>query len=106
MVAFGFSVGDFIAVIQLIAMVSKALKGVGGASDDYRLLFQELEHLQLVLEQLRDLPPESSPSLSHLNAIKGMALAIQCPLQAFLERLEKYKVALGKGTAGSGWRGV
>lgn len=37
--AFGFSVGDFIAAIQLIGKVAKALKDTGGAEDDFKLLF-------------------------------------------------------------------
>jgi hypothetical protein len=90
---FGFSVGDFVSAIQLIGKVSNALKDAGGAEDDFRILFQELSQLQIVLEQLRDLPPSSTSSQNHFNAVKGMALAVQIPLQGFLEKIDKFKVA-------------
>jgi hypothetical protein len=93
--AFGFSVGDFVSAIQLIGKVNKALKDTGGAEDDFRSLFLELSQLQIVLEQLRDLPESSSPSQSHLNAVKGMALAVQIPLREFLEEIDKFKIAFG-----------
>lgn len=104
--AFGFSVGDFVTVVQLICKVSSALKSVGGAADDYKLLRQELEELQCVLEQLKDLPSWSSPSLNHYNAIRGMALRIQEPLEAFLGKMERYKAALGTSTDKAVWQGV
>jgi hypothetical protein len=96
---FGFSVGDFIAAIQLIGKVFKALKDTGGAEDDFKALFQELSQLQIVLEQLRDLPSISSSSQSHFNAVKGMALAVQIPLRDFLGKIEKFKAtfAMEKG---------
>ena len=91
--AFGFSVGDFVSVIQLVGKVSKALKDTGGAEDDFKLLYQELSQLQIVLEQLRDLPPSASVSQNHFNAVRGMALAVQIPLQEFLDKIEKFKIA-------------
>lgn len=36
--AFGFSAGDFIAAVNFVVKVTKALKDVGGASDEYRSL--------------------------------------------------------------------
>jgi hypothetical protein len=93
--AFGFSVGDFIASIHLIAKISRALGDAGGATGEYREALLELQHLQLLLEQLRDLPPTCSGSLNHYNAIRGMANAVQLPLLAFLKKMDAYHEKLG-----------
>ncbi|KAL9620135.1 MAG: hypothetical protein Q9160_005341 [Pyrenula sp. 1 TL-2023] len=102
--AFGFSVGDLIAVIKLVHKVSKVLQDSDGTSGDVASLLQELRHLQIVLEQLRGLPPESSPNLSHLNALRGMALTVQVPLQDFLGKMEKYKAAAYNDLKSSRWK--
>lgn len=103
--AFGFSVGDFVAAINLVLKVSHALRESDGASAEIRSLLQELHQLHVVLEQLRNLPPESSPTLSHLNALRGMALTVQVPLLEFLGKMEKYKIAAQKNQKSSGWKG-
>lgn len=102
--AFGFSAGDFIAAINLVLKVSKALQDSDGASVEIHSLLQELHQLQVVLEQLQDLPPESSPTLSHLNALRSMALTVQIPLQDFLRKMEKYKAAAKKDPKFSRWK--
>ncbi len=102
--AFGFSAGDFIAAINLIVRVSKALNDSGGAASEYRMLLQELQQLQLILEQLREMSPASSRSHSHLNAVKGMALAIQFPLLEFLAKLERFNSSMCGASSSSKWR--
>ncbi|KAI9783622.1 MAG: hypothetical protein M1816_001213 [Peltula sp. TS41687] len=92
--AFGFSVGDFISAINLVKKVSKALKTAGGASSDYQLVSIELRGLKHVLRQLEALEP-TEDNVSHVNAIRGMALACQLPLRDFLAKLEKYETSMG-----------
>lgn len=101
--AFGFSAGDFIAAINLVIKISKSLRDSNGASVEINSLLLELHQLQLVLEQLRDLPPESSPTPSHVNALRGMALTVQIPLQDFLGKMEKYKAAAKVDSTSSRW---
>jgi hypothetical protein len=48
---------------QLVKKVSVALKDAGGAAEEYQALHTELQQLQLLLEQIRDLPTSSSSSL-------------------------------------------
>lgn len=50
---FGFSVGDIIAAGKLIKDLSKALRDVGGAADDYRQVVTELELLEDVFLQMQ-----------------------------------------------------
>ncbi|XTI88870.1 hypothetical protein V2W45_1489621 [Cenococcum geophilum] len=92
--AFGFSVGDFIATIELCTKVAKALKDTGGASSEYQSVIIELHGLQNVLARLAALEPTES-NLSHVNAIRGMALACRLPLADFFSKLEKYEAAMG-----------
>ncbi|KAL9094978.1 MAG: hypothetical protein Q9165_002580 [Trypethelium subeluteriae] len=95
---FGFSVGDFITAFNLINKVRKAVRESGGASTEYVLLMQELQSLQLVLEHLQSLPASSEPSLSHINAVRGMARTIEVPLQAFLDKIDRFRDTLGDGS--------
>ena len=101
-VPFGFSVGDFLAGIGLIKTVISAIKDTGGAATDYQVLVQELQHLQILLEQLKDLKPNAS-SLSHVNAVRGMALTFRVPLSEFLQKIEQYKSSLKAGSSKGQW---
>ncbi|KAF2239142.1 hypothetical protein EV356DRAFT_515376 [Viridothelium virens] len=91
--AFGFSVGDFVTVIELCTKVGKALKRTGGAASEYQHVIIELQGLQNVLARLTALEPSES-TVGYVNAIRGMALATQFPLREFLARLDKYDRAL------------
>ncbi|KAF2638733.1 alfa-L-rhamnosidase [Massarina eburnea CBS 473.64] len=54
----------------------------------------ELRALQTTLEHLLSLEPTSA-SISHINAIRGVALACQIPLREFLDRIGKFEKSLG-----------
>lgn len=85
---FGFSARDFIAAISLTVKISKALRKTGGASAECRLLVQDLQILQTILELLQDLRPASG-SLSHVNAIRGVAITCLLPLRDFAEKIDE-----------------
>lgn len=102
--AFGFSAGDFITAIKLVGQVTKALKDTDGATDDFRMLQLELHQLQVVLEYLQSLPPSSASSLTHCNAVRGMALTIQHPLRKLLDKMESYRHTLGLATTATKWK--
>ena len=92
--AFGFSVGDFINAIGLINQVRKALKDVGGAEDDIRTVLQELQQLELLLTQLRDGHWGHGGDISHVNAIRGVALSCESFLKDFLRKVEGFHAAV------------
>lgn len=73
--------------------ITKALRKVGGASSQYQHVLLELSGLYNVLQVLQRLEP-SEDNASHINAIRGMALACQLPLRDFLTKLEKYEAPL------------
>ena len=88
---FGFSPSDFVTAIGLINQFRKALRDPGGSKDDFLLLSQDLEQLQIVLEQLKDGVWGGGGDVGHVNAVRAMALTIQTPLRDFLFKLEKYQ---------------
>ncbi|KAL8870531.1 MAG: hypothetical protein Q9198_007608, partial [Flavoplaca austrocitrina] len=78
----------------LVKKVSRALRDCGGASSEYQGAIVELENLQRTLQHLGSIEP-TEDNINHVNAIRGMALACQLPLQDFLTKLYKYETALG-----------
>lgn len=89
--AFGFSFGDFVSAISILNSIRKALRETGGAKDDFRNICSEMEHLEVLLEQLHCGTWDHGADAGHLNAVKGMALAVKIPLQEFLGRVEKFR---------------
>ena len=98
MVPFGFSAGDFAIAIGLIVRISKALRDSGGAAAEYRDIIQDLRNLQQLLELLETVRPADG-SVSHVNAIRGIALACRTSLLEFAEKIERYEQALGSGSS-------
>ena len=88
---FGFSFGDFVAAIKLLNDIRKALRDIGGAEDEFKHVLIDLQHLEIILEQLNHGTWDQGADAGHLNAVKGMALTCKIPLQDFLAKMEKYK---------------
>ncbi|KAF8858658.1 hypothetical protein BDZ45DRAFT_622010 [Acephala macrosclerotiorum] len=88
---FGFSFGDFVQAISILNAVRKALKDTGGANDEFKHVRQDLEHLEILLEQLNRGDWDHGADAGHLNAVRGLALTCKVPLQDFLVKIEKFK---------------
>jgi len=101
MAAFGWSAGDIIAAIRVVARVSSALKDAGGASTQYQHTIQELESLELVLQELQHLKPENA-HFTQVKAICGQSLASQRALRNLLDDFHKFEKSMGVG-APKGW---
>lgn len=86
--AFGFSVGDFVSAIDLTIKIGRALRETGGASTECRMVIQDLQNHQQILELLKEFKPAGG-SLSHVNAIKGVALTCLVPLREFAEKIDR-----------------
>lgn len=87
-------IADLCLLIGLVKKVSKALKETGGATTEYQLVVVELKGLKNILRHLETLKP-TEDNVTHINAIRGMALACQLPLRDFMAKLEKYESTLG-----------
>ena len=93
-VPFGFGVGDFIAVIKLIARVAHALKNSGGAASEYQDVIQELEYLQTVLAHLGTVRFQDVASTKPAVRLTLLISACQRPLEEFLERIARFSDSL------------
>jgi hypothetical protein len=87
--SFGFSVGDFLTVGQLICDITKSLRDTGGARSEYRELVRELETLKKALEHI-DTLQQGCELPATLDSIKYAALSCRQPLEEFLNKIRKY----------------
>ncbi|KAK4494087.1 hypothetical protein PRZ48_014385 [Zasmidium cellare] len=94
---FGFSVGDFIAAIELIGKAAKALKETSGATRRYRQAALELEGLASVLRQVQALRPTNRTDET-IRKIHLCAHVCYLPLQSFLSVVQKLEASLGTST--------
>jgi hypothetical protein len=87
---FGFSVGDFIAVLNLIATIIDALRESGSACSSFQALVQDLEELKFVLLQIQQLHLDDRLRDQKLGID---AVATQClrTIQAFWMKVQKYE---------------
>jgi hypothetical protein len=80
--AFGFSVGDFIAAIQLLVQGYKALQTADGAAAEFQQQVAWLESLIPTLTTLQSSKP---------NGLDDVLHACEGPLTAFKEKIKKYE---------------
>ncbi|KAL9087897.1 MAG: hypothetical protein Q9165_006459 [Trypethelium subeluteriae] len=93
--AFGFSVGDFIAVGTVIKDICSCLRDAKGAKAEYQELLRELECLQQALQHLDKLQNRGTFPSTDLDSIKYAALSCRRPLEQFLAKIWKYDKSLG-----------
>ncbi|KAG4429756.1 hypothetical protein IFR05_014760 [Cadophora sp. M221] len=91
---FGFSVGDFIAVIGQVQKIGKALQDHNGASTEYQRLLQHLQALRLIFQHLEELE-SSEVNRTLINAVQTQAHLSLKPLNDFLNAISKYDKRLG-----------
>lgn len=92
--SFGFSVGDFIAVLSIIKDITSNIREAGS---EYQELFRELEALDGIFRRLDKLQPRNGLEVS-VDSIKCVALTCRHPLEKFLEKIKKYEEGLGPGS--------
>jgi hypothetical protein len=108
-VGFGFSAGDFIAAIELVATVIDALRDSGDASTEYRELVSQLYTLETALLRVKRLELDES---QHAEVIALWQAAAQCQrtIDVFWKTIQKYQPSLRAGGSGSrakdGWMKV
>ena len=85
---FGFSVGDFIAGINIAIDVIEACKDTGGASSQYERVIVEFETYLALLRKLQD---ANVPTTAEINRL---ASSCERPVQQFMTKIEKYRYSL------------
>ena len=93
-VGFGFSIGDFIAAVDLFRKVTVALKDSGGARDDYLKTLSNLETLQSILGCRTNIKVDTHNSASG-QAIQRLAHLIKKDVEDFVNKIDKFKATLG-----------
>ena len=90
---FGFSLGDFIAVIGLLIDGFQSLNSTNGALADYKRLRRELKNLKNGLQGVRNLSPDLSqdPQASVVSSAVASAVndCLFC-VDGFLQKNKKY----------------
>lgn len=103
MPAFGFSVGDLVAGINLVKDLIKALEDGAGASAEYRELIAELYTLEVALQQVNHLKLEDSRRLQRI-AVEHAAAQCQHTIDEFLKKISKFQPSLRAGGSSKPWK--
>ena len=96
---FGFGVGDFIAVIELIVKVRKALKDSGGALSEFQDVVQELGSLQSILTHLGTIHFKERAGTSPALNLTQLIATCQRPLSDFLDHIARFQSSLNASTS-------
>ncbi|KAF2808448.1 uncharacterized protein BDZ99DRAFT_499763 [Mytilinidion resinicola] len=91
MPAFGYSVGDCIASVELLVRIIKALRDSGGSASEFQQLQTDLEFLGAILKQLKifDVVPEHSRAIaSALATAQSVATSNAISHANALQRVE------------------
>ncbi|KAF7191184.1 Multistep phosphorelay regulator 1 [Pseudocercospora fuligena] len=94
--SFGFSVGDFIAALELVGTVVASLRESGGAKSQFRELLQELYTLETALLKVKQLDFEEEQRAEFI-ALTQAACRCQVTITEFWKRTKKWQKHLGPG---------
>lgn len=96
-VGFGFSVGDFLAALDLIGTIIDALRQSSHAGSSFRSLINELYTLESALLRVKRLELDDSHSVEKL-ALRQAASQCQRTIDAFYKKIQKYQPHMLGGT--------
>lgn len=100
-VPFGFSIGDFIAGINLILTSINAVRDGNGSCAQFQAVASELESLKSGLSAINDLGLEQTAYQEH-SALQEAAGSCQSCIEDFVEKVAKYQKWLQPGR--EGWK--
>jgi hypothetical protein len=100
LVGFGFSVGDFIAAIELVGTVIDALRSSSSASLEFRELISQLLSLETALLQVKRLEFDQS-QYAEVIALRQAAAQCQRTIDGFWKKAVKYQPRLVGGSSSS-----
>ncbi|KAK5125378.1 hypothetical protein LTR85_000487 [Meristemomyces frigidus] len=93
--SFGFSVGDFVAAVQLSITIVKALEDSSGAALQYQQAVIKLEALRSLLISLQALEPRGAND-DMVRRIQLCAHACSVPVSTFVDEIRKFDQHLGQ----------
>jgi hypothetical protein len=89
-VGFGFSVGDFLAILNLVATIIDALRSASHSTSTFRGLLSELLTLEKTLIQVKSIDLDDSQRFEKV-ALYQAASQCQRSIDAFYGRIQKYQ---------------
>jgi hypothetical protein len=105
MAAFGFSVGDFLAGLQLVHAVTASLKASTGSRAKFKQLITELDNLGDTLQAITTLPCPPGQEL-RLSSIQNAVSKCNEDIAAFVQKKQRYKKAFDANASKKWWIGV
>ena len=90
MMSFGFSVGDFIAALELVGTVVASLREAGGAKAQFKELTHELFALETALMRVKQLDFEDDDAAEYA-ALREVACQCQYSITAFWKTTTSYQ---------------
>ncbi|KAJ5654325.1 hypothetical protein N7490_001328 [Penicillium lividum] len=94
-VGFGFSVGDFIAALELVGTVIDALRESSEATSSMRTVINELYALESALLHVKRL--DTGINQINLTALRQAASQCQLTVTEFYRKIQKYQVHMQQG---------
>lgn len=98
--AFGFSVGDFIAVLQLVFILIDSLRKVSNSGGSYQALLNELYALETALLDVKRIDPEYYGAVK-VNSLRQAASQCEHTINEFWGKVQKYQPHLQHGRTNS-----
>ena len=99
-VPFGFSAGDIIAALELVATIIDALQDSGESRHRYLELIGELQSLERALLNVKRIELHESQNTERI-ALQYAAASCQRTIDEFWKKIEKYQPYLGNNGCGS-----
>src|SRR5687768_14416780 len=98
-VGFGFSIGDFLAVLRLVGAVIDALRESCYASSSFRSLINEINELYVLESALLRVKRLDLDDGHHAEMVALRQAALQCQwtIDSFYKKLQKYQPHLQQG---------
>ena len=93
--SFGFTIGDAIAVINLLERAVVEIRNYRNAPRHFQQLATELHLLQSTLQRLLQIKPYDDEEHAHLEHIRAIAIHCSQPLQAFMAKMRSSEKSLG-----------
>lgn len=101
--SFGFSVGDFLATIELVHDLAVALSDSHGSSSKFKGLIQELYSIERVMIEIKNLQVPVVLE-SNIRMIQQAASQCQRAITDFLQRNDAYMPRLGQAGSTHRWK--
>ncbi|KAH7088813.1 hypothetical protein FB567DRAFT_547668 [Paraphoma chrysanthemicola] len=99
-VGFGFSVGDFLATLNLVATIIGALRSASHSASIFRDLLNELLNLERALIQVKHIDLDDSQRFEEI-ALYQAATQCQRSIDGFWNRIQKYQPHFSRTTTTS-----